>query len=85
MKKLRVLAVAFLAGSIAATAAYNVTGKIENNGGTRIYLVTRTGTNTIDTIATSLTPDGSFVSKVIWVLLRWLPKSYRKVLVCECL
>ena len=63
MKKLSVLAVAFLAGSIAATAAYNVTGKIENNGGTRIYLVTRTGTNTIDTIATSLTPDGSFVFK----------------------
>ena len=61
MKRYVIPAIVTVCGFISASAAYNVTGKIDNNGGTRIYLVTQTGRNSIDTIATSLTPDGSFV------------------------
>ena len=59
-KKTLSLAIAALSGCMALSAAYNVTGKLDNNGGSRIFLVTQTGKNTMDTIATSLTPDGSF-------------------------
>ena len=48
-KKTLSLAIAALSGCMALSAAYNVTGKLDNNGGSRIFLVTQTGKNTMDT------------------------------------
>lgn len=59
-KKMIAIACAALMGCTGITAGYKVSGKVDNNGGARIYLVTKVGQQYVDTLATSLTPDGSF-------------------------
>jgi len=60
MKKFSTLTLSVIIGCGVSTAGYDVSGKIDNNGGSRIYLVTQTDRSVTDTIGSSLTADGSF-------------------------
>lgn len=60
MRKLCTLVLTAILGGSAADAGYNVSGRIDNNDGARIYLVTQSGRLSQDTIGSSLTADGSF-------------------------